>query len=60
MKHINTLHQHMDMTADSIEFIILVEIIDTIIGDIFFCNDEQLFDVATVTMTLQLTHSQAP
>jgi hypothetical protein len=30
----------MDLTADSIEFIISVDIIDTIIGDIFFCNDE--------------------
>jgi hypothetical protein len=42
VKRINTLHQHMDLTADSIEFVILADIVDTIIGDIFFRNDEQL------------------
>ncbi len=39
VKRINTLHYHMDLIADSIEFAILADIVDTIIGDIFFCND---------------------
>ncbi|CAM6008391.1 unnamed protein product [Sphagnum balticum] len=34
----------MDLIADSIEFVILVDIINTIIGDIFFRNDEQLLN----------------
>jgi len=40
VKRINTLHQHMDLTVDSIEFVISADIVDTIIDDIFFCNDE--------------------
>jgi hypothetical protein len=36
VKHINTLHQHMDLTADLIESVISADIINTIIGDIFF------------------------
>jgi hypothetical protein len=40
VKHINILHQHMDLIVDLIKFIILTNIVDTIIGDIFFCNDE--------------------
>jgi hypothetical protein len=44
VKRINILHQHMDLTTDSIEFVILANIVDTIIGDIFFRNDEQLFN----------------
>jgi hypothetical protein len=34
----------MDWTTDSIEFVISVDIVNTIIGDIFFCNDEQLLN----------------
>ncbi|CAM6027872.1 unnamed protein product [Sphagnum balticum] len=34
----------MDLTADSIEFVISADIIDTIIGKIFFRNDEQLLN----------------
>ncbi len=44
VKHINTLHQHMDQTMESIKFVISTDIVDTIIVDIFFCNDEQLFN----------------
>jgi hypothetical protein len=40
VKRINTLHQHMDLIVDSIEFVISAIIVDTIIGDIFFRNDE--------------------
>jgi len=32
----------MDLTVNPIEFIILANIVDTIIGDIFFRNDKQL------------------
>jgi hypothetical protein len=34
----------MDLTANSIKFVILADIVDTIIGDIFFRNDEQLLN----------------
>jgi hypothetical protein len=34
----------MDLTANSIEFVISVDILDTIVGDIFFRNDEQLLN----------------
>jgi hypothetical protein len=34
----------MDLTTDSIEFVIPANIVDTIIGNIFFRNDEQLFN----------------
>lgn len=34
----------MDLNVDSIEFFILAYIVDTIIGDIFFQNDEQLLN----------------
>jgi hypothetical protein len=44
VKRINTLHQHMDLTTDSIEFVISIDVVDMIIGDIFFCNDKQLLN----------------
>ncbi len=44
MKRINTLHQHMDLTANSIEFLILIDIVNMIIGDIFLHNDKQLLN----------------
>ncbi|CAK9269226.1 unnamed protein product [Sphagnum jensenii] len=64
VKRINTLHQHMDLTADSIEFVILADIVDTIIGDIFFRNDEQLLhdnnsDDDTTTVKTVTTIQQA-
>jgi len=34
----------MDLTSDSIEFVISANIVNTIIGDIFFRNDKQLFN----------------
>ncbi|CAM6028161.1 unnamed protein product [Sphagnum balticum] len=34
----------MDLIANSIKFVILTNIVNTIIGDIFFNNDEQLFN----------------
>jgi hypothetical protein len=44
VKRINTLHQHMDLNVDSIEFFISANVVNTIIGDIFFHNDEQLLN----------------
>ncbi len=44
VKCINILHQHMDLIADSIKFIISVDIVNTIINDIFFHNDEHLLN----------------
>jgi len=44
VKHINSLDKHMDLTSDSIEFVISANIVNTIIGDIFFRNDKQLFN----------------
>ncbi len=44
VKRINTLHQHMDLITDSIKFVISANIVNTIIGNIFFCNDEQLLN----------------
>ncbi|CAM6018110.1 unnamed protein product [Sphagnum balticum] len=38
------MHQHIDLTANSIEFVISADIINTIIGDIFFRNGEQLLN----------------
>jgi hypothetical protein len=34
----------MDLTAELIEFVISTDIVDTIIGDIFFNNEEQLLN----------------
>jgi hypothetical protein len=34
----------MDLTADSMEFVISTDIVNTIIGDIFFHNDKQLLN----------------
>jgi hypothetical protein len=44
VKCINTLHWHTDLTMDSIEFVISANIVNMIIGDIFFHNDKQLLN----------------
>jgi hypothetical protein len=44
VKRIKTLHQHMDLIANSIEFLILIDIVNAIIGDIFLHNDKQLLN----------------
>jgi hypothetical protein len=44
MKRINTLHQHIYLTADSIDYLISADIVETIIGNLFFRDDEQLND----------------
>ncbi|CAK9278564.1 unnamed protein product [Sphagnum jensenii] len=45
IKATNTLHHHFDLDKDTYEFFICTEIIDVIIGDLFFCNDEQLENI---------------
>jgi hypothetical protein len=42
IKHTNTLHVHMDLAMDTLEFIINRSIVETIIGDLFFRDDKQL------------------
>jgi hypothetical protein len=42
IRHTNTLHTHMDLATDTFEFVISRSIVETIIGDLFFQDDEQL------------------
>jgi hypothetical protein len=39
----NTLHRHMDFSSDTLTFSIGANIVDTIIGDMFF-RDDEVFD----------------
>ncbi len=41
VKHTNTLHVHMDLAMDTLEFVIRRSIAETIISDLFFRDDEQ-------------------
>ncbi len=41
IKATNTLHHHFDQDEDTYEFFICIEIIDVIIGDLFFHDDKQ-------------------
>jgi hypothetical protein len=45
IKATNTLHHHFDLDKDTYEFFICIEIVDVIIGDLFFRNDEQLKNI---------------
>jgi hypothetical protein len=40
----NTLHHHVDFSSDTLTFSIGASIVDTIIGDMFFRDDEVLDD----------------
>jgi hypothetical protein len=40
----NTLHQHMDLAINTLTFLINAPIIETIVGDLFFYDDEQLHE----------------
>ncbi len=40
IKHTNTLHAHMDLAMDTLEFVINRSIIETIIDDLFFRDNE--------------------
>ncbi|KAH8955409.1 hypothetical protein BDL97_08G136500 [Sphagnum fallax] len=42
---VNTLHNYIDMTKDTIHFSLSSRIIDVIIGNIFFRDDEVLIDI---------------
>jgi len=43
-KRVNTLHHHMDLAADTLVFTVQPAIVETIIGDMFFRDDEELLD----------------
>jgi hypothetical protein len=45
IKVTNMLHHHFDLDKDTYEFFICIEIIDVIIGDLFFCDDEQFKNI---------------
>jgi hypothetical protein len=42
IKRTNMLHAHMDLATDMLEFVIRRSIVETIISDLFFRDDEQL------------------
>ncbi len=42
---VNTLHNYIDTTKDTIHFSLSSGIVDVIIGDIFFRDDEVLIDI---------------
>jgi hypothetical protein len=45
IKATNTLHHHFDLDKDMYEFFICIEIVDVIIGDLFFRDDKQLENI---------------
>jgi hypothetical protein len=45
IKKTNTLDHHFDHDKDTYEFFLSIEIVEVIIGDLFFRNDEQLEDI---------------
>jgi len=45
IKKTNTLDHHFDHDKDTYEFFLSTEIVEVIIGDLFFRNDEQLEDI---------------
>ncbi|KAH8969952.1 hypothetical protein BDL97_02G060000 [Sphagnum fallax] len=45
IKATNMLHHHFDLDKDTYEFFICTKIVDVIIGDLFFCNDEHLENI---------------
>jgi hypothetical protein len=47
IKVTNTLHHHFDLDKDTYEFFIYTEIVDVIIADLFFRDDEQLENIDT-------------
>jgi hypothetical protein len=46
IKATNTLHHHFDLDKDTYKFSICIDIVKVIIGELFFCNDEQFEDIA--------------
>jgi hypothetical protein len=45
IKATNMLHHHFDLDKDTYEFFICTEIINVIIGDLFFRDDEQFENI---------------
>ncbi len=45
IKATNTLHHHFDLDKDTYEFFIYTEIVDVIIGNLFFRDDKQLENI---------------
>jgi hypothetical protein len=45
IKATNTMHHHFDLDKDTYELFIYTEIVDVIIGDLFFHDDEQLENI---------------
>jgi hypothetical protein len=45
IKATNMLHHHFDLDKDTYEFFICTEIVNVIINDLFFHNDEQLENI---------------
>ncbi len=45
VKLTNTLHHHFNLDADMLQFSISSDIIETIIGDLFFRDDEQFDNI---------------
>ncbi len=45
IKKTNTLYHHFDYDKDTYEFFLSTEIVEVIIGDLFFRDDEQLEDI---------------
>lgn len=40
----NTLHQHMDLATDTLRIFINAPIVETIVNDLFFCDNKQLHE----------------
>jgi hypothetical protein len=45
IKVTNMLHHHFDLDNDTYEFFICIEIVNVIISDLFFHDDEQLENI---------------
>ncbi len=45
IKKTNTLYHHFDHDKDTYEFFLSTKIVEVIIGDLFFRDDEQLEDI---------------
>ncbi len=41
----NTLHHHYDLDVDTLQFVISSKIVETIINDLFFRDDDQPNDI---------------
>jgi hypothetical protein len=44
IKNVNTMHRHMDLAADTLTFTVKASIVESIIGDLFFRDHEDVND----------------